>query len=143
MRAGLMIAGMAILLAGCSGGVKVPDFLKPRLPGSGKEETRSVEALDAATEEEIAAATRVPARPGQSLGQVVGSLGSVAQGGFWLKTALVAEEIPGRVVVLETGKAVNVTLRPDDGGGHRLSLAAMRALELPLTALPNIEVFVQ
>lgn len=143
MRAGLMIAGLGVVLAGCSGGVKVPDFLKPRLPGSGKEETRSVEALDATTEEEVAEARRLPARPGQSLGRVVGSLGSVAEGGFWLKTALVAEEMPGRVVVLETGAAINVTLRPDVGGGHRLSLAAMRALDLSLTALPDIEVFAQ
>lgn len=143
MRAGLIIAGAAILLAGCSGGVKVPDFLKPRLPGSGKDETRSIEALEAATEEEIAAAITIPVRRGQSLGRVVGSLGNVAEGGFWLKTALVAQEIPGRVVVVGTGKGVNVTLRPDSGGGHRLSLAAMRALELPLTALPDIEVFAQ
>jgi len=143
MRAGLMIAGLGVVLAGCSGGIGVPDFLKPRLPGSGAQETRSVEALDATTEEEVAEARRVPARPGQSLGQVVGSLGSIAEGGFWLKTPLVAEEMPGRVVVLETGAAVNVTLRPDGGGGHRLSLAAMRALDLPLTALPDVEVFAQ
>lgn len=143
MQARLLSLGLVLVLAGCSGGIRVPDFMKPRLPGSGKSETQSVEQIDTTTEEEIAAATAAPARPGDSLGRVVGSLGSVAEGGFWLRTPLVTQQIPGRVMVLRTGKAVNVTLIPDDGGGHRLSLAAMRALEEPLTSLPDIEVFAQ
>ncbi|PKP82273.1 MAG: D-galactarate dehydratase [Alphaproteobacteria bacterium HGW-Alphaproteobacteria-2] len=143
MQARLLSLGLVLVLAGCSGGIRVPDFMKPRLPGSGKGETQSVEQIDSTTEEEIAAAIAVPASTGDSLGRVIGSLGNVAEGGFWLRTPLVTQQIPGRVVVVRTRKAVNVTLIPDSGGGHRLSLAAMRALEEPLTALPDIEVFAQ
>lgn len=143
MKAAWVAGALVVVLAGCSGGVRLPGFLTPDLPGSGKGEAQQADRIDTATEEQLAEARGAPARPGESLGQVVGSLGSVAEAGFWLKTPLVTQERPGRVVVVRTGKGVNVTLRPDSGGGHRLSLSAMRALEEPLAGLPDIEVFAQ
>ncbi|MFP4239361.1 MAG: D-galactarate dehydratase [Rhodosalinus sp.] len=95
--------------------------------------------------------TRPQARPdgaaaagGASLGTTIASLGSPAEGGFWLKTPLVQTETPGRVVFPGTGQTVEVDLRPrgtEPGGGSQISLDAMRALGAPLGGLPEVEVF--
>ncbi|MFC2968179.1 hypothetical protein [Acidimangrovimonas pyrenivorans] len=84
-----------------------------------------------------------PAAPAslRQLGTTVASLGSPARPGLWLRTPLVAAETPGRVAV--GGKSLAVTLIPlpgPRGGGSQLSLAAYRALGLPLTALPELTV---
>jgi len=76
-----------------------------------------------------------------TLGRTVASLGDVTQPGFWLKTPLVSRPIPGRVVWAEGGNSVAVTLIPMPGArgaGSRISLAAMREMEIPLTALPEL-----
>ena len=81
---------------------------------------------------------------GGPLGKTVASLGDPAQPGLWLETPLVEAVRMGRVVYLATGKAAVLELRPiagASGAGSRLSLAAMRLLEAPLTGLPELEVF--
>ena len=72
------------------------------------------------------------------------SLGSAADPGIWLKTALVAELQMGRAVYAANGNSVNLELRPsggEAGSASQMSLAAMRLLDMPLTALADGEVF--
>lgn len=107
---------------------------------------RTVEQFDTTTPEERVAAAAAPVEPAgeRSLGTTVASLGEVAEAGFWLKTPLVTERSKGRVFNPGTGKSAQVDLIPIDGpasAGSRISLAAMRLLEAPLTDLPTVEVF--
>ncbi len=76
-----------------------------------------------------------------TLGRTIASLGDVTQPGFWLRTPLVERRRAGRVVWAQGGNSVAVTLIPipgDKGAGSRISLAAMKAMEIPLTALPEL-----
>lgn len=102
---------------------------------------RTAAAFDRSSEAEKAAALAAPAS-GQVLGKVTVSLGSPVEQGFWLKSALVTSQTPG-VIRLADGKTVKVDLLPLAGGGAQLSLAAFRALDLPLTALPEVTVLRQ
>ena len=59
-------------------------------------------------------------------------------------TPLVGASAKGRVTNSANGKSVEVDLIPISGpksAGSRLSLAAMRSIEAPLTELPTVEVF--
>lgn len=103
---------------------------------------RTAEALDQSTAQERAAATRSRGA-GRALGQTVASLGSPSEPGFWLKTPLVSAQLAGRVRNPATGKSVAVTLIPIDGpatAGSRMSLSAMRALEVGLADLVTVDV---
>ncbi|WP_298842189.1 hypothetical protein [uncultured Roseobacter sp.] len=103
---------------------------------------QTADSIDRTSEAERAAARRV-SRSGAVLGQTVASLGAPAEQGFWLKTPLVAAETPGVVTSTASGTSVAVTLIPiggPDTAGSRISLAAMRALEVPLTALVTLSV---
>lgn len=101
---------------------------------------QSAAALDQTTDAEKAAATAAPSAGAErELGRVVVALGSPAEQGFWLKSALVAAPGKGRVVTAG-GKSVNVDLQPGTGAAL-LSLAAYRALGLGLTDLPELQVF--
>lgn len=124
-----------------------PDMTRPApRPEAGAPATRitpagarSADAFDRSTEAERAAARATPAE-GRELGKVVVSLGSPAEQGFWLRSALVAAPGPG-VVRLAADRSVNVDLRPVPvGGAAQLSLAAYRALGLGLTDLPEVTV---
>lgn len=78
------------------------------------------------------------------LGVTIASLGDPAEGGMWLKTALVDRQRDGRIVWKDNGNSVNVTLVPIEGdatSASRISLDAMRQLGVPLTALPEVLVF--
>lgn len=160
-RGGAALALMAAL-AGCSG-LRLPLLPRDRpaaaapvapappaaasssLPLAGGQ---SAEALDTSTAAERAAALAqpAPAAPGPAaaapggavLGRVVVSLGAPSDPGFWLASDLVATPGPGLVKTAE-GKTLQVDLRPGSGPAQ-LSFAAFRALGLPLTALPEIEV---
>ena len=105
-------------------------------------EGQSAETLDTTTDAEREAATEV-ASSGGSLGTTVASLGDPSKPGFWLETPLVKSETSG-IVEAANGKRVNVTLIPIPGeatAGSRISLSAMRALDLDLTSLPTVSVF--
>ena len=107
---------------------------------------RTAAQFDTTTSAEKAAALEAAKIPvtGGPLGKTVTSLGDPAQPGLWLETPLVEAVRMGRVVYLATGKAAVLELRPIAGAsgvGSRLSLAAMRLLEAPLTGLPELEVF--
>ena len=95
----------------------------------------------------LAAATApVEATPGSGqklLGTTVAALGLLDRSGFWLQTPLVATETEGEVRDPSTGKTLAVTLVPKAGpagGGSQISLAALTALGLNMTALVSLEV---
>ena len=148
MRMYTLPALVALSLSGCG----VMDRLKPApkpapvaapvaavLPAMGAGQTAA--ALDQTTAAEKAAA-KAPAAGGErALGKAVVALGSPAEQGFWIKSALIAAPGKGRVVTA-SGATVNVDLLPGTGGGL-LSLAAFRALGLGLTDLPEVTVYAQ
>jgi hypothetical protein len=149
------ICGMALMaMTGCAGGA--PSFLQgapsavtpepapalnpamaapPPPPGA-----RTADALDTTTPEQKAAALTASEPSGErELGKVAVSLGAVGDPGFWLRTSLVTQTLPGRVVTAG-GQSVQVDLRPGSGAAQ-LSLAAFRALGFGLTDLPQVTVF--
>ena len=106
-------------------------------------EARTAEALDTTTIEQRAEAAAPPDTGAQTLGRTVVALGSPTEPGFWLETPLVQQEADGRVTNPANGMSSAVRLKPIDGpptAGSRLSLAAMRLIELPLTELSEVEV---
>lgn len=107
---------------------------------------RTAEALDTTTAAERVEAAAAPAEPAgeRLLGETIASLGDVTRQGFWLETPLVSSPGQGRVLFPGSGKSAQVELIPIDGpatAGSRISLAAMRLIEAPLTDLPTLEVF--
>jgi len=106
----------------------------------------SEEAFDTTTQEERQAAAEQPAAGEALLGTTVASLGDPARPGFWLETPLVDAPAKGRVEYPANGKSAQVDLIPIEGpatAGSRISLAAMRLIEAPLTELPELRVFRQ
>jgi len=78
---------------------------------------------------------------GQDLGQTTATLGDPTQPGFWLETPLVTDVAQGRISY--EGRWISVELRPSGGAagsGSRISLAAMRLLDAPLTGIIDIRV---
>ncbi|MEM9903004.1 MAG: hypothetical protein AAF865_16795 [Pseudomonadota bacterium] len=155
-----VIGGCAALaLAGCAqifGGADGPQpaaLPETQANGSGSAVAAPPPPRDAATVEEFdtttaaarAAAASAPAEAGgqEPLGTTIASLGDPAQPGFWAETPLVDRVRQGQLTFAQTGKSVTVELRPSGGGagtGTRVSLAAMRVLDAPLTALPELTV---
>ena len=150
------------LVAGCTNTPPVPEpapdtqdtqaegpvrpVLRPAgLGRSVPKEAKTVEQFDVTTPQERAEAAAVPvAAQEKSLGTTVASLGDPTQAGFWIKTPLVSAPAKGRVVYPGNGKSAQVDLIPIEGpdtAGSRLSLAAFRIIEAPLTGLPEVEVF--
>ncbi|MEM6385696.1 MAG: hypothetical protein AAF718_05610 [Pseudomonadota bacterium] len=139
-----------VLLAGCA---QIPDFRPapppapaPNIdPSTGlalpDDNAVTVEDFDTTTDEQREEATVAPSTGGDSLGTTVASLGDAAIPGFWLETPLVTVPTVGRVRNPDTGRIVQVDLRPITGGSSRISLAALRLLEAPLTGLVTLEVF--
>lgn len=107
---------------------------------------RTVEQFDTTTpEQRAAAAAPAPAAAGP-IGTTVASLGDPAKPGFWLETPLVKTAQKGRVSYGANGKSAQVDLIPIKGpnsAGSRISLAAMRLLDAPLTGLPELQVFAE
>lgn len=104
------------------------------------ENARSVEEFDTTTEEQRIAAA-APAAGGRLLGTTVASLGDPSRPGFWIETTLATAPGKGRLVYPVNGKSVEVELFPIESGSSRVSLAAFRLLEAPLTDLPVLEVY--
>jgi hypothetical protein len=92
---------------------------------------------------ERAAAQAGAGQAGAFLGETLASLGAPGETGFWLVTGLVDAPVAGRVESGD-GRSVGLELRPsgrEPGAGSQISLSAMRALDLPPTALPTLRVF--
>ena len=115
-----------------------PDFPPPPPP-----DARTVEDFDTTSAEDRAAAVAPTAVSGERrLGTTIASLGSPSDPGIWFKTPLVSAVTQGRIEY--NGNSVNVELRPSGGSagaGSQISLAAMRLIEAPLTALPEVTVY--
>lgn len=107
----------------------------------------TVEQFDTTTTAQRAdAIAAAPASGERKLGATVGSLGDPTEPGFWLKTPLVSKAVKGRVEYPANGKSVAVNLIPIDGpktAGSRVSLAALRLMEAPLTGLPELVVYAE
>lgn len=130
----LLAAGCADLpVFGRGGGAPAAATTAPVL----RAPTASVASLDTVSEadKEAARAAAAAAPAGGELGDVTVSLGSPAESGLWVKSALVSADTPGTVRTND-GKAIAVTLRPLGGaGGPQISLSALQALGLPLVGL--------
>lgn len=78
------------------------------------------------------------------LGVTVASLGDPAREGFWIETPLVSTPGKGRVTYEKSGRTVKVDMIPIEGpatAGSRLSMAAMRLLDAPLTGLAEVKLY--
>lgn len=161
----IMLVGVSLALAACSdspfalqrpsgdkGAATAPDgTVRPQARPDGlaaakpPANARTVEEFDTTTADERRKAAAAPQPTGeQALGDTIASLGDPAKPGFWLETPLVKTAQKGRVFNPATGKSANVDLIPIDGpatAGSRISLAAMRLVEAPLTDLPTLQVF--
>ncbi|MBL4917157.1 hypothetical protein [Szabonella alba] len=151
-----------ILLSGCSG-ITLPN---PFSGGGGQAEApaaatdaaeamqttsairppagaRTAAELDTSSDAERAAALAPVATPEleRTLGQVSVSLGNATEPGFWLRSSLVNERAQGRVVT-SLGESLQVDLLPGEGAAQ-LSLSAFRSLNLPLTGLPQVTVYIR
>ena len=107
---------------------------------------RTAEEFDTTTAAERVAALAPPAAATRELGRTIASLGAPSEPGYWLRTPLVDAVRAGRVRHEPSGASVRVELRPSGGApgsGSQLSLAAFRALELPLTDLPELLVLAE
>lgn len=128
-------------------GPSMEDASGTPLPAAPPPTARTAEQFDTTSAADRAAVVEAAAEPvsqARALGTTVVSLGDPADPGFWLKTPLVESEQPGRVEFADAGTKVALTLIPIDGpqtGGSRLSLPAMRLLEIPLTSLSEVTVF--
>lgn len=147
---------MTVFLSGCAG-FDVAKIM-PKRPAPETAETTpaalpeappppknavTVDQFDTASVEakEEAVASSPPPKAG--LGNTIATLGDVSQPGFWLETPLVDSMREGRVTSSSTGRTVKVELRPitgPDGAGSRISLSALRLLDLPLAGLHEVEV---
>ena len=126
--------------------VQPVETLDPTPPPPPPAAARTVDEFDTTSAEDRAAAVAVsaPAASSSQLGTTNVSLGSPSDPGIWLKTGLVTSLQKGRVVYPGNGKAVTLELRPSGGAASassQMSLAAMRLLDIPLTALADVEVF--
>lgn len=151
MSRALILSVAALTLSGCAlfqpGSVQstapaaaAAAVAPPPNPGPLGADGQSADALDQSSDADIAAATAAPAAGGaRALGTVTVALGSPAEQGFWIKTALVTAPGKGRVETA-SGASVNVDLIPGTGGAL-LSLAAFRQLGLGLTDLPDVTVY--
>nr|WP_183528397.1 D-galactarate dehydratase [Yoonia ponticola] len=138
-------SGSAAVNAAAGTSVVPAETLNPAPPPPPPAAARTVEDFDTTSAEDRAAAVAVAEPAGeQSLGTTNISLGPPAQPGIWLETGLVTELTQGRVENPANGKSVNLELRPSGGpatAGSQMSLAALRLLDVPLTALIDVKVY--
>jgi hypothetical protein len=122
-----------------------PVSAAPVAPPPPPPQARTVEEFDTTSAAERAAAVAAPPPPSEvSLGRTIVSLGPPADPGIWIETPLVTSPRMGRVDYPDKGTSVALELRPSGGAagsGSQISLAAMRLLEIPLTALAEVTVY--
>jgi hypothetical protein len=94
-------------------------------------------------EQRAAGVSAAAANKGPKLGNTIASLGDPTEGGLWIETSLVSAPTTGKIEYPITRKTVEVELRPAGSGGGRASLAAFRALDAPLTGLPEFVIYGQ
>ena len=152
----LSLIVLVVLVAGCARlgigqrGTDAPAGATPSASAPAPRPSTSARTVDefdtTSAEDRAAAVAMAEAKPAgeQKLGTTIASLGNPSEPGFWMETPLVKETTQGRVEYAGSGKSVAVELRPiegEAGAGSRMSLAAMRLIEAPLTGLPEVLVF--
>jgi len=113
-----------------------PDGAAPPPPRS----AQTVEQFDTTTDAQREAAATT-STGGTLLGEAVATLGDPSVPGFWIETPLVETAAMGHIVFVDNGKSAAIELRPTTGASTRVSLAALRLLEAPLTDLVTLEVY--
>ena len=122
----------------------LPETLDPTPPPLPPANARTVDQFDTTTAQDRAEATAASTGGERLLGTTNVSLGSAADPGFWIKTPLVSTLKEGRVQNPANGRTLNLELRPSGGAAgsaSQMSLAAMRLLDMPLTALADVKVY--
>ncbi|MEO0750851.1 MAG: hypothetical protein AAFY25_03540 [Pseudomonadota bacterium] len=146
----VILSGCGVMPEGFFSNRDRPDPVVEAAPEPAEDEipdnARTAEQFDTTSADDRAAALEAASSTDAEtdLGLTIASLGDVTETGIWVKTPLVTEGSKGRVEFTRTGKAVAVDLIPLDGeagSGSRISLAAMRLLEVDLTALAELRVF--
>ena len=117
-------------------------------PPSGARTVEQFDTTTTADKQQAAAEARAAQASGEGrlLGRTIASLGDPADPGLWIRTPLVDKAGKGRVIYPANGKAVQLDLIPIDGpktAGSRMSLAALRVIEAPLTDLPEVDVYAE
>ncbi len=128
--------------AGPEGGKQIAAL--PPAARAAPQDAQTVEQFDTTTASERAAAETAVTASDPLIGRTIASLGDPAAGGFWLETPLVSTPQMGSVKDVKSGASVALELRPIEGAtsaGSRISLAAMRVLEVALTDLPELDVY--
>lgn len=137
--------GVVVLLAGCAAPSNVmvspPEVVMtdPLQAAAPPPDARRVDEFDTTTEAQRLAALET-SENGVLLGEAVLSLGDPGRAGFWVQSSLVSSPGQGRVVLIEGGRDVEVELLPGSGSG-RISLAALRLLEVGLTSLVEVKIY--
>ena len=117
----------------------VPAPVDASAPPPPSPEARTVEEFDTTSAAAREDATSVDSA-GTFLGSDIASLGDPTRPGFWIETPLATTPGKGRVTLSGDGGGVEVDLIPSESGS-RLSLAAIRLLEVSLTDLPTVDVY--
>lgn len=156
MKSLLIITSTVVTLSGCA--IVPQDGPKDMGAKEASEDTNSARQLpqppvSARTVDEFDTTTNADRQAaleddvtdaGKSLGITVASLGDPTKPGFWMETPLVKQAAKGSVAY--DGRTISVDLIPIEAektAGSRLSLAAMRLLDAPLTGLPKVQVFLR
>lgn len=156
MKKLILPPAIALVLSGCAG-LDMPQLMpmpsnpdatasSPTVgtPPPPPADADSAEEFDTASlEDRQDAVVSAPLGDG-AIGKTVATLGDVVDPGFWMETPLVSAPKEGRVKSAVTGRTVKVTLRPISGpagAGSRISLSAIRLLDLPLAGLHELEVY--
>lgn len=138
MKSAKFISCFAFLLISACGALPLQDRHPTPSLMPGMAQGRSAAKLDSATPSQAKAAL-APAASGRLLGRAVVGLGSPAEAGFWVQSALIHRAGKGRVVSA-SGASVSVDLLPTTGAAS-LSFSAFRALGFALTDLPEVMIY--
>lgn len=146
IRLRIALLGGVVALAGCAA---QPSLSPINSGGAGQEfasadSAQTAEDFDTSTDAEREAAVQTDPKLGTELGTTSATLGNAATPGFWLETPLVSSRVKGHVKDPKTGKSLKVDLIPIEGpatAGSRLSLPAMRLLDVDLQSIVNLDVY--
>lgn len=140
----LLILTMTLGLAACANTLGTNDGIVGPIVPTDEPDLQTPASFDTSTKEERDEAANADAVSDNLLGPTLATLGNPSTPGFWLETPLVSSRQKGHVKDPKSGKSLNVDLIPISGertSGSRLSLPAMRLLDLDLGAIVELNVY--